>query len=169
MKTSFPVLILSLAASIGSFAPSLHADASRAPQSVGQEDQRQSILSNELATEKKALAAANAELSAAVASKLPADQIRSIAAKVVDHSNNIDALQRELGQAGSSAPKPRRAFVVKPSVSAPVQSTVGNDDAPYWDVYHRKQNQAPARGSVTRDIEESSATSNEEGASEPAD
>lgn len=169
MKTSFPALILSLAASAGSFAPSLHADPARAPQSVGQEDQRQSILSNELATEKQALAAANAELSAAVESKLPADQIRSIAAKVVDHSNNIDALQRELGQANSPAPKPRPAFVVKPTVPAPAQPATGTEDAPYWDVYHRKQNQAPARGSAARDVEESSAMTNEEGASEPAD
>ncbi|QKZ07851.1 hypothetical protein [Pseudomonas eucalypticola] len=106
--------------------------------------QRRSILANELATEKKSLSDANADMAAAIKAQKSPDEVQAIAAQALGHSNNIESLQRELDGLGTKTARPRRsAFVPEAQPEAPAPSAQAPAEVPYWDVYHRKQNVPP--------------------------
>ncbi|HFF5988773.1 TPA: hypothetical protein ACGCG4_004476 [Enterobacter hormaechei] len=103
--------------------------------------QRRSILTNELATEKKSLSDVNAEMADAIKAQKSPEDVQAIAAQALGHSNNIESLQRELDGLGGKVARPRRAaFVPEAQPEAPAPSAQAPADVPYWDVYHRKQN-----------------------------
>lgn len=108
------------------------------------DDQRRTILSNELATERKSLEQVNSELADAIKAQKSPDEVRTIAAKGLGHSNNIESLQRELdGLAGKPVQSRKAPFVPQRAEAAPAPSNAAPADVPYWDVYKRKQNTPP--------------------------
>lgn len=95
------------------------------------DDERRTILQDELATERAALARAQAALDAGASEER--------AAGVHRHAENVKALLRELdGSSGRrAAPEPVRAMVKAARPAASTNTASARNPARFWDPYNR--------------------------------
>lgn len=171
MRFTPSALLLALAAGL---ALPLHAQADTASvvapaAQQERDDQRRTILSKELATEKKSLEQSNLELAEAIKAQKTPDEVRAIAASALGHSNNIESLQRELdGLAGNKKQQPRQTPFVPGRIQEPAQQAPAN--VPYWDVYRRNQQTPPKVEGAPKqdpDLNDSPDAGDKEADSEP--
>lgn len=111
------------------------------------DDERKTILQDEMRDEVLKLNKDKSDLAAAQNAKRPAGEITALAESVHRHEANVAALNRELlttGQQAKAAQVPVRLAVVKQQAPTPSKADAGDQPdtapVPFWDVYHRQAN-----------------------------